>query len=136
MTEFVFSEIDRKYGKAVGVKKADGDFRCYECVDFSFYQRGVHSGDAGEKCTYCAGPVFITPAMIVEMEAPKRVRPVNLDKGHAGKFDVLTIAHNLGQRLRDVSFAYDKAIQRIAELETQLAMRDAEDAGFVETTDV
>ncbi|MGW1558329.1 hypothetical protein ACWCQ1_17665 [Streptomyces sp. NPDC002144] len=133
MTEYVFSDTDRQYGKAVGVKKSDGDFRCYGCVDFSFYERNVSEQDAEERCTYCGGFIFITAQMVAEIEAPKPVRPVNLQKRDVQRFDLLSIAYNLRNRLDEVSFAYDKARQRIAELEAQLAER--EDAGFVETVD-
>ncbi|EFL15340.1 hypothetical protein [Streptomyces sp. C] len=132
MTEYVFSDADREYGKRVGVKKSDGDFRCYQCIDFSFYEREVAEADAEERCAYCAGFVFIAPQVIAQMEAPKSVRPVNLAKREVQRFDLLTIAYNLGQRLEEVSYAYDKARHRIAELEAQLAER--EDAGFVETS--
>lgn len=134
MTEYVFSDADRQYGKRVGVKKSDADFRCYQCIDFSFYEREVSEKDAEERCTYCQGLVFITPQVIAQIEAPKPVRPVNLAKREVQRFDLLTIAYNLGQRLEEVSYAYDKARHRIAELEAQLAER--EDAGFVETVDL
>ncbi|MFI6205926.1 hypothetical protein ACIBAI_05930 [Streptomyces sp. NPDC051041] len=140
MTEYVFSDADRQYGKRVGVKKSDGDFRCYQCVDFSFYEAEVSEKDAEERCSYCGGFVFITPQVIAQMEAPAPVRPVDLNKREAQRFDLLSIAYHLRQRLDEVSYAYDKARQRIAELEAQLADRDAgfvevvdeEDAGFVE----
>ncbi|WP_371671240.1 hypothetical protein OG985_28640 [Streptomyces sp. NBC_00289] len=128
--EFVFSDADRKYGKRVGVQKYHGDFRCYSCVDFSFYEREVNVFDAEEKCTYCAGPVFLTAGQIAEMEAVKPSRPVNLAKSHVQRFDLLSISFNLRNRLDEVSFAYDKARQRIAELEAQLADRES---GFVES---
>jgi hypothetical protein len=127
MTQYVFSDADREYGKRVGVKKSDGDFRCYQCIDFSFYEREVTEGDAEERCTYCAGFVFIAPQVIAQMEAPKPVRPVNLAKREVQRFDLLTIAYNLGRRVEEVSYAYDKARQRIAELEAQLAERETVD---------
>lgn len=133
MTEYVFSDADREYGKRVGVKKSDGDFRCYQCVDFSFYEREVAESDAEERCSYCGGFVFITPQVIAQLEAPKRVRPVNLSKPDVQRFDLLSIAFHLRSRLDDVSYAYDKARQRIEELEARLA--EYEDAGFVETVD-
>ncbi|RPF45731.1 hypothetical protein EDD96_2293 [Streptomyces sp. Ag109_G2-6] len=133
MAEYVFSDTDRQYGKAVGVKKSDGDFRCYQCVDFSFYERNVSEQDAEERCSYCGGFVFIAPEVIAQLEAPKQVRPVNLQKRDVQRFDLLSIAYHLRTRLDEVSFAYDKARQRIAELEARLAER--EDAGFVETVD-
>ncbi|QDK03239.1 hypothetical protein SEA_TUANPN_68 [Streptomyces phage TuanPN] len=34
------------------------DFRCWNCIDFSSYERETNSGDAAEKCTYCKGPVW------------------------------------------------------------------------------
>ncbi|MEU2111533.1 hypothetical protein [Streptomyces sp. NPDC019507] len=127
--EFVFSDTDRKFGKAVGVMRSEGDFRCFVCVDFSVYERGVSEQDAGEKCTYCAGPVFITAEQIAELERPKVSRPVNLVKREVQSFDLLTIAYNLRQRLDVVSVEYDRARRRIAELEAQL---DRE-SGFVES---
>jgi hypothetical protein len=134
MTEYVFSDIDRQYGKAVGVKKSDGDFRCYECVDFSFYERNVAERDANERCSYCGGLVFILAGTIAAMEAPKVVRPVNLAKPDVQRFDLLSIAYNLRTRLDEVSYAYDKARHRIAELEAQLTER--EDVRVAETVDV
>ncbi|MFI1655636.1 hypothetical protein ACH4ZU_12115 [Streptomyces sp. NPDC020472] len=133
MAEYVFSDADREYGKRVGVKKSDNDFRCYQCIDFSFYEREVAEGDAEERCAYCAGFVFITPAVIARLEAPKRVQPVNLVKSEVQKFDLFSIACNLRSRLEGVSYAYDKARQRIAELEARLA--EYEDAGLVEAVD-
>ncbi|KOG26805.1 hypothetical protein [Streptomyces viridochromogenes] len=133
MTEYVFSDADRENGKAVGVKKSDGDFRCYQCVDFSFYERNLSEQDAEERCAYCGGFVFIAPDVIAQVEAGKPVRPVDLAKREVQRFDLLTIAYNLRTRLDEVSYAYDKARQRIAELEDQLA--DREGAGFVETVD-
>ncbi|WP_217129385.1 hypothetical protein [Streptomyces sp. AC558_RSS880] len=131
--EYVFSDADREYGKRVGVKKSDGDFRCYQCIDFAFYEAEVSERDAEERCSYCGGFVFITPQMIAQMEAPKQARPVNLSKPDVQRFDLLSIAFHLRMRLDEVSYAYDKARQRIADLEEQLA--DREDAGFVETVD-
>ncbi|MFJ3974872.1 hypothetical protein [Streptomyces sp. NPDC090021] len=133
MTEYVFSDADRQYGKRVGVKKFDTDFRCYQCIDFSFYEREVTEADAEERCSYCGGFVFITPQVIVQLEAPKPVGSVNLVKREVQRFDLLTISYNLSRRLEEVSYAYDKARQRIAELEAQLAERET--AGFVETVD-
>lgn len=132
--EYVFSDADREYGKRVGVKKSDADFRCYQCIDFSFYEREVTEKDAEERCSYCQGFVFIAPQVIAQIEAPKQARPVNLAKPDVQRFDLLSIAFHLRSRLDDVSYAYDKARQRIAELEAQLAER--EDAGFVETVDL
>ncbi|MER5851053.1 hypothetical protein ABT126_29510 [Streptomyces sp. NPDC002012] len=123
MTEYVFTAADREYGKRVGIKRSEGDFRCYQCVDFSFYEREVDASDADKRCTYCGGFVFIAPEQIAQLEAPKLVRPVNLAKREVQSFDLLTISYNLGRRLQDVSYAYDKARQRIAELEAQLAER-------------
>ncbi|NUK41820.1 hypothetical protein HRW13_13195 [Streptomyces lunaelactis] len=134
MTEYVFSDADRQYGKRVGVKKSDSDFRCYQCVDFSFYEREVAEGDAEERCAYCGGFVFIAPQVIAQMEAPKPVLPVDLSKREVQRFDLVAMAYNLGRRVEEVSYAYDKARQRIAELETQLAEREG--AGFVETVDL
>jgi hypothetical protein len=131
--EYVFSDADREYGKRVGVKKSDGDFRCYQCIDFAFYEAEVSERDAEERCSYCGGFVFITPQVIAQMEAPKQARPVNLSKPDVQRFDLLSIAFHLRTRLDEVSYAYDKARQRIEELEAQLA--DREDAGFVETVD-
>jgi hypothetical protein len=131
--EYVFSDADREYGKRVGVKKSDIDFRCYQCIDFAFYEAEVSERDAEKRCSYCGGFVFITPQMIAQMEAPKQARPVNLSKPDVQRFDLLSIAFHLRMRLDEVSYAYDKARQRIAELEEQLA--DREDAGFVETVD-
>ncbi|MER8116290.1 hypothetical protein [Streptomyces sp. NPDC094031] len=123
-SKYVFTELDRLRGKRVGVKKSDSDFRCYECVDFAFYERGVDARDADERCTYCGGFVFMTPAVVAAIEGEGPVRPVNLAKQKVQSFDLLTISDNLGRRLQDVSFAYDKARQRIAELEAQLAWRE------------
>ncbi|WP_328742152.1 hypothetical protein OG436_14070 [Streptomyces caniferus] len=123
-SKYVFTELDRLHGKRVGLMKDESDFRCYECVDFSFYERGADARDADKRCSYCGGFVFIAPAAIVEIEAVKPVRPVNLAKPHAQHIDYVTIAYHLGRRLEDVSFAYDKARQRIAELEAQLAERE------------
>ncbi|MFE0771983.1 hypothetical protein [Streptomyces sp. NPDC058861] len=131
MTEYVFSDADRQYGKQVGVKKFDTDFRCYQCIDFSFYERGVTEADAEERCSYCGGLIFITPQVIARLETPKSSRPVNLVKREVQRFDLLTISYNLARRLEEVSYAYDKARQRIAELEARLAEREG--AGFVET---
>lgn len=131
--EYVFSDADREYGKRVGVKKSDGDFRCYQCIDFAFYEAEVSERDAEERCSYCGGFVFITPKAIAQLEAPTQARPVNLSKPDVQRFDLLSIAYHLRMRLNEVSYAYDKARQRIAELEAQLAER--EDAGFVETVD-
>ncbi|MGW0705103.1 hypothetical protein ACWD4G_03845 [Streptomyces sp. NPDC002643] len=133
MTEYVFSDADREYGKRVGVKKSDGDFRCYQCIDFSFYEAEVSERDADKRCTYCGGFVFITPQVIAQMEAPKQVLPVDLSKREVQRFDLVAMAYNLGRRVEEVSYAYDKARQRIAELEAKLA--EYEDAGFVETVD-
>ncbi|WP_282703732.1 hypothetical protein [Streptomyces sp. CC219B] len=132
MTEYVFSDADREYGKRVGVKKSDGDFRCYQCVDFAFYEREVTEADAVERCSYCGGFVFIAPKVIAQMAAPKQAQPVSLSKPDVQRFDLLSTAYHLRNRLGDVSYAYDKARQRIAELEAQLTER--EDAGFVETS--
>ncbi|MCD7439004.1 hypothetical protein K4B79_12290 [Streptomyces lincolnensis] len=133
MTEYVFSDADRENGKAVGVKKSDGDFRCYQCVDFSFYERNVTERDVEERCAYCGGFVFIAPEVIAQIEAPKPVRPVSLAKPEVQRFDLLTIAYNLRTRLDAVSYALDKSRQRVAELEARLA--DREGAGLVETVD-
>ncbi|MFD4542448.1 hypothetical protein [Streptomyces bauhiniae] len=124
MTEYVFTATDRQYGKRVGLKRAEGDFRCCQCVDFSFYEREADASDAEQRCTYCGGFVFIVPEQIAQLEAPKPVRPVNLAKREVQGFDLLTISYNLGRRLQDVSFAYDKARQRIAELEAQPTERE------------
>ncbi|WP_405978848.1 hypothetical protein [Streptomyces sp. NBC_00158] len=113
MSEYVFSAHDRQYGKAVGIKRADGDFRCYQCVDFSFYERAVTAQDAGEKCTYCAGPVFLTVEAIAEIERPKR--PVNLAKTDVQRFPLLTMAYNLGRRVEDLSLELDQARRLIAQ---------------------
>ncbi|SNS50166.1 hypothetical protein [Actinacidiphila glaucinigra] len=121
--KFVFSDIDRKYGKAVGVMRSEGDFRCYEHVDFNVYERNLSERDAGEKCTYCAGPVYLTAEQIAELERPKLSRPVNLAKREVQRFDLLTIAYNLRNRLDQVSYDYDQARKRIAELEAQLSER-------------
>ncbi|MGA5019266.1 hypothetical protein ACPCAA_17840 [Streptomyces griseoincarnatus] len=118
-TKYVFSDHDREHGKRVGLQRRHGDFRCYECIDFSFYEREANEHDAEERCTYCGGYVYLTPEMIAEIAPVKPVRPVNLDKGHARKFDLLSIAHNLRTRLDEVSYALDKANQRIAELEAE-----------------
>ncbi|MFE0104152.1 hypothetical protein [Streptomyces sp. NPDC059009] len=123
-SKYVFTETDRLHGKRVGLMKSEGDFRCYECIDFSFYERDVDARDAYKRCTYCGGFVFIAPATIADIEAPKPVRPVDLAKRHVQRIDYATIAYNLGRRLEDVSFAYDKARQRIAELESRLAERE------------
>ncbi|MGW0899422.1 hypothetical protein ACWD0G_20980 [Streptomyces goshikiensis] len=113
MSEFVFSDWDRENGKAVGLKRADGDFRCYRCVDFSFYERGVTAQDAGEKCTYCAGSVFLTVEAIAAIERPKR--QVSLAKSEIQRFPLLEIAHNLGLRCEELAIALDRANRVIAQ---------------------
>ncbi|MEV3858460.1 hypothetical protein AB0J38_29615 [Streptomyces sp. NPDC050095] len=120
-SKYVFTANDRHYGKRVGLMRGEGDFRCYECVDFSFYEREVDARDAEKRCTYCGGFVYITPEMIGEIEAAKPVRPVDLAKRHVQKIDLLTTAFHLRNRLDEVSYAYDKARQRIVELEAQVA---------------
>ncbi|MFF4244319.1 hypothetical protein ACFYY2_07565 [Streptomyces sp. NPDC001822] len=127
--KYEFTDRDRKYGKRVGVKKG-GSFRCFDCFDFSFYDRDAHAGDLEEKCAYCQGPIFISPGQILVMEAApkvnlaKRPRKVNLAKSHVQSFPLLSMAFHLRNRLDLVSFAYDKARQRIAELEAQLSERE------------
>ncbi|MFJ6483114.1 hypothetical protein ACIQK6_23785 [Streptomyces sp. NPDC091682] len=113
MSEFVFSDWERENGKAVGLKRADGDFRCYQCVDFSFYQRGVAAQDAGERCTYCAGSVFLTVEDIAAIERPKR--HVSLAKSEIQRFPLLDIAHNLGLRCEELAIALDRANRVIAQ---------------------
>lgn len=113
MSKFVFSDRDRQYGKVVGLKRADGDFRCYQCVDFSFYEREVTARDAGERCAYCAGPVFLTVEAIAEIERPKR--PVSLAKTEVQRFPLLTMAYNLGRRAEDLAIALDRANRVIAQ---------------------
>ncbi|MFG2209928.1 hypothetical protein [Streptomyces sp. NPDC048638] len=113
MSEFVFSDRDREHGKVVGVKRADGDFRCYQCVDFSFYEREVTARDAGEKCAYCAGPVFLTVEAITAIERPKR--QVILAKTEIQRFPLLAVANNLGLRCEDLAIALDRANRVIAQ---------------------
>ncbi|MGW8743535.1 hypothetical protein [Streptomyces sp. NPDC055794] len=124
-SKYVFTELDRLHGKRVGLMKDETDFRCYECVDFTFYERGADARDADKRCTYCGGFVFIAPATIADIETAKPARPVSLDKRHVQHFDLLTTAFHLRSRLDEVSYAYDKARQRIAELEAQLAKHEA-----------
>ncbi|NWF28231.1 hypothetical protein HW130_18485 [Streptomyces sp. PKU-EA00015] len=135
--EYVFSDTDRQYGKKVGVKRSEGDFRCYQCIDFSFYEREVSEPDAGERCTYCAGFVFITSEVIAQLEVPKPVRPVNLAKREVQRFDLLTIAYNLGRRVEEVSYALDKARQQNDALRAEIARLKGEgterETGFAET---
>ncbi|WP_327431432.1 hypothetical protein [Streptomyces sp. NBC_01236] len=121
MAEYVFSDTDRQYGKAVGVKKSDGDFRCYECVDFSFYERTVSERDADERCSYCGGLIFVLAGTIAAMEAPKPVRPVNLAKREVQRFGLLAIAFNLRSRLNEVSYALDKTRQENHSLRAEIA---------------
>ncbi|MEW1694500.1 hypothetical protein [Streptomyces sp. NPDC091278] len=123
-SRYTFSPADRLYGKRVGLKKAEKDFRCYECVDFSFYEREADARDAEERCAYCGTFVFINPATIALIEAPKSVRIVDLSKRHAQRIDYMTSAVNLDRRLIEVSFAYDKARQKIADLEDRLRERE------------
>ncbi|MFE5971408.1 hypothetical protein ACFQ64_04510 [Streptomyces sp. NPDC056460] len=113
MSKFVFSDRDRQNGKAVGIKRADGDFRCYRCVDFSFYEREVTARDAGEKCTYCAGPVFLTVEAVAAIERPNR--QVSLAKVEVQRFPLLTMAYNLGRRCEELAIALDRANRVIAQ---------------------
>ncbi|MGW6745961.1 hypothetical protein ACWGDX_35380 [Streptomyces sp. NPDC055025] len=65
----VLDDRDRTHGRQTGLLVREGDFRCYECLDTSFYEREANAADADERCTYCKGPVFLTPAVIAELEA-------------------------------------------------------------------
>jgi len=111
----------------LGVRCWDGGFRCFDCVDFSSHVRDADGRDVKARCQYCRGPVFILA--VEPREVPKRTVPVALGKSCAEMPEVSARVRNLRTRLNELSFAYDKARQRIAELEARLA--ECEDAGFV-----
>ncbi|WP_236246483.1 hypothetical protein [Streptomyces sp. CC210A] len=66
---YAFDEHDRAHGRRVGVLVREGDFRCYDCVDTCAYEREAEPRDAGERCTYCKGRVYLPPAAIAELAA-------------------------------------------------------------------
>ncbi|MEU6959608.1 hypothetical protein [Streptomyces chrestomyceticus] len=64
----VFDDRDRTHGRQTGLLVREGDFRCYECLDTSFYEREANAADADQRCTYCKRPVFLTSTVIAELE--------------------------------------------------------------------
>ncbi|MGW1836952.1 hypothetical protein [Streptomyces sp. NPDC002067] len=68
-----FDGHDRDHGRPTGILVRDGDFRCYECLDTCSYEREADASDADERCTYCGEYVFLTAAVIAELEADEGV---------------------------------------------------------------